>query len=63
MILKGFKRIMRDFYKDSKLVVERDSIEIRRDSKGFLKGSYRIGFYRISKMILTMILKEFTWML
>ena len=47
-----------------------DSILIRRDSKGFLKGLYRDGFYMITRMILkrllqgwARLLKEFTWML
>ena len=70
MILKGFERIMKDFYKDSKLAFSRNSIEIRRDPKGFLQGLYKDGLYRISEMILKGLLqgwarslKEFTWML
>jgi len=46
-----------------------DSIEIRRDYTGFLKGLYRDGFHRISRMILkglqkgwARIVKKFTWM-
>ena len=38
MFLEGLKRIMKDFYKVSKLVFLRDSIEIRTDSKGLLSG-------------------------
>ena len=52
MILKGIERIMKDFYRDSKLAFLRDSIEIRRDPKGFLQALYKDGLYRISEMIL-----------
>ena len=42
-------------------------MQIRRDSKGFLKGLYRDEFHRISRMILkgqgwARIVKKFTWM-